>query len=464
MNTPHDYYVFLYYFIYDLAMMTMSFFDIRFKKGKRIPCLVSCMAILMITVMIVIFKNVFVVGDELTPWWFYLSHIACIIPLILFSEGNPVLNWLDMFIVSHFSLIILDLPVAVFLGPFTPNPQPIRYEQEWSQFYKVFVFALVELIILSLSLYTRSIFQKIISRKWLANTVYLASLLPIAVLGFYKIDFSTLRASLNILNGALALVLFPVLLIILLSVYALHNRKLLIENYRTIEEEYSATYEKHKQIAETLHKTSVIRHDLRNHLATIEYSLSIYENNKTDYESIQQILLSTNEILEKSRELNFREYTSSPALNSILAAKKVSSAEINADLILNIEPIREYPLNDYNLVSLISNLLDNALEAVEKIPAAERRIILNMYRENGYFCISLTNTMHPDMLENFNSMKSSKADALHHGYGTYIINTIALKHDGYFRRKEISESGECLSVSLPTVNCFVAIPESKPNP
>ena len=67
---------------------------------------------------------------------------------------------------------------------------------------------------------------------------------------------------------------------------------------------------------------------------------------------------------------------------------------------------------------VLSNLLDNALEACEKIPQeSERRIVLKMQVTGTSAFLSAENTTAAPVKIVRNAVQTSKADALEHGYG-----------------------------------------------
>ena len=444
----HSLFVFMYYFSYNSMLIVMAYFDIRFKKGKKAVCLLSVMGILMTMVLFMISINYFPTGEEPTPWWFYLSHILCIIPLIFWAEGNPVLNWLNFFIVGHLSGILLEFPIGVCSMLFFKNPHPIRYDSEISALPLIPTYFIMNMIEVALSLYIRSIWQKIISRKCLANTVFLISLIPMALVIFW--DLSTeggrIQATYSVFKGIIGPLSLPATLFVLLLILYLKDKSTFKKQLQNIEEESKRTYENHKNLTILIQKTAILRHDIRNHLSVIETSIN--ETPKENIANVKRIFTLTDEILDKSKELSFQEYTGHPVLDSLLSIKAQTAKEQMTDLEYRLTLPSDVTITDYDLVTLCSNLLDNALEAVSTLPDDMRKIDFSVYEKKGTLCFYLTNRYSTEI--RFSPPPKNRKE---HGYGMKIIDGIVRKYDGYIKTENVS-SKEC---SFPTKCIFVAL-------
>lgn len=424
----HNLYVFLFYLIEDMELLFMFSFDARFKKGKKWICLGSLLATLLVTPVISIAINHFAVGTEPTPWWFYLSYLACILPIILWTEGNPFLNFLNMFVVGYVSIMLLDFFVGIVSGLFVKNAQMLRYEHDISALPNVLVFLLVALVESSLSLYIRFIWQRIVSRKWLANILFLVSLIPLSIIIFSDYYFeNSLRAHIHLTNGVLGLIAFPLTLFVIMLIYFIKENKEHKKALSVLNERITETYEMHNQITGLVQKIGIWRHDIKNHLDVMNNLL----DNNADNRQIKEIFTSTDRILGQSRELNITEYCLSPVLNSLLSSKQKKAKKEQINLQYQISHDLSPKISDYDLVSLSSNLLDNALEACLDLPAENRFVAFYLYEKKGYLCFDVMNSSAQRQEMQFN-FRTTKENPKEHGYGMEIINGIAKKYHGYF--------------------------------
>ena len=127
-------------------------------------------------------------------------------------------------------------------------------------------------------------------------------------------------------------------------------------------------------------------------------------------------------------------YTNHKTLNAILA-EKASEAEtqgINFDVY--VEPvIKLVNISDGDLVSMIGNLLDNAIEAAVQCEAGKRNISLWIYMEkNSNICVIKTvNYFVKSPVFHNSKLISSKKESGMHGIGIKSVENTAKKYGGY---------------------------------
>lgn len=90
--------------------------------------------------------------------------------------------------------------------------------------------------------------------------------------------------------------------------------------------------------------------------------------------------------------------------------------------------LKKYRIEAADISSLLSNLLDNAIEATEK--ASEPQVWLNIFEHNAYIVIQVENSILEDVKSNDLQLKSTKVNSALHGCGTEIIREIAGKYNG----------------------------------
>lgn len=452
----HPLYVTLYYMISYFFPAVMASLDIPFKKGKKWLCLSVCYAIQMIPAIIAVILNSFPTGKEPTPWWFYLGQIACLLPLYLWCEGNVFLNWLNYFIVGYVGTTILQFPIGLISAVFIKDPHPIRYESELSSLPFVAFFILVNTACICFNLYYRFTMQKIIRRKWLANTLFLVYSLPFVILGYWDImPENTFRARLHLWNGLLSIILFPVSIALLQGIHLLVSAYRNRQAVKQLKEESKILFHQYESVSRLARDTSFLRHDIRNHLSVLE-TLTM-KMNADDTRKIEDFLLSTNRILDNTRSIKTIEYTEYPVLNSLFSIKAAEAADNQIDLKYSLVMPKQSPLSDYELVSLFSNLLDNALEASLRLPRETRKVSLLVYSKSDYLCIDLKNHYSACTDPVDSSFHTTKTDSRIHGFGMQIISDIVRKHNGKEDIKKGDKTAASETGSFPVFHIFIAI-------
>lgn len=134
-------------------------------------------------------------------------------------------------------------------------------------------------------------------------------------------------------------------------------------------------------------------------------------------------------------------------LGQFLSGKKSYCNELGIDLFLSVTPDVRMS-NNLDLMILLGNLTDNAIEACRKSVKKKMNIHMQMHRK--YLIIEVINTCDPEELRNNQDFKTSKANKDEHGFGMISIAEIIGKYDGIITSKKDSNAGKVhFTVTLP---------------
>lgn len=164
-----------------------------------------------------------------------------------------------------------------------------------------------------------------------------------------------------------------------------------------------------------------IQHDINHHLTVISgYADSGDLENCKKY--INNLSLSTGIITNLiTSENKVLDYLINSKLGNLKDTKIVISGSIG-DL---------SDINDTDLVCLIGNILDNAVDAINKVKKAnDKRIELLFLRQNSNRIIICKNTVEKSVLSCNKELKSTKQEKTSHGLGTKIIAKIVSDYCG----------------------------------
>lgn len=127
------------------------------------------------------------------------------------------------------------------------------------------------------------------------------------------------------------------------------------------------------------------------------------------------------------RKVENKGESESEVVNAILSMKRKQCQEKRISLYLNIEEKGYSLVRDMDMVGILVNLLDNAIEENEKIEAEEQRgIWLDMkQKEQGEVWLQIKNKIRPDKKINFQTEKKGE-----HGIGRGIIEYLVKQYQG----------------------------------
>lgn len=147
-------------------------------------------------------------------------------------------------------------------------------------------------------------------------------------------------------------------------------------------------------------------HDFQNHLCTISDLLS-----QKAYEAAAKYVQELNQA-QTSRILIVN--THHPIIDAILNQKYQTAVESQIEMQFCINDLSSIQLSASELVVLLSNLLDNAIEACRRVDA-ERLIRCTILENDGFF-LSIRNTSLPVRITE-HGIATTKVSASEHGYG-----------------------------------------------
>ena len=192
------------------------------------------------------------------------------------------------------------------------------------------------------------------------------------------------------------------------------------------------------QIEEINRKHSEIIHDMGNYLQTIE-TLALEENN----EKIVDIIDSLNRHIVKVGE---EHYCNHQILNAILNGKKQEALIKKVDYNVYVELGFEKPeVEDIDLISIMSNLIDNAIEAANKCPNGF--VDVQMYKANDgrFTTIKITNNYLEQPVEKDGEFITRKQNPTMHGIGIRNVKKIVERYGGW-TNIEYGEGEFCVTI------------------
>ena len=167
---------------------------------------------------------------------------------------------------------------------------------------------------------------------------------------------------------------------------------------------------------------SEMRHNYIHELAYIQGVL-----NEKDYDKLDSYLkekLSS----EKLKGYNYI-FTSNKIIDSVINYKfsVAESRGISVVCTLTADISEQY---EHDVSIILANLLDNAIEASEKLSNEKPEIILNISEISGYYSIVVKNRISSSVIADNQKLSTTKADKHNHGYGLKSVKMLAESHNG----------------------------------
>lgn len=199
--------------------------------------------------------------------------------------------------------------------------------------------------------------------------------------------------------------------------------------------------EKHFEEVENMYRqTRGWRHDYRNHIQTMKAYLAMNEIKKlenyldeldTDLTTVDTVIKTGNVMIDA-------------ILNSKISLAKAKNIQVDAKAIVP----RQLNMSEVDLSIIIGNLMDNAIEACEKVEKEKDRYI-RVYIDilKGQLYIYVMNSTN-ESLKRKGKIYVSTKNSRDHGFGLMRMDKVVEKHRGYLDRQH-EEGVFATEVMLP---------------
>ncbi len=192
-----------------------------------------------------------------------------------------------------------------------------------------------------------------------------------------------------------------------------------------------------------IEKIAKIKHDMKNNLMCIEKLLSD--------EKIKEVQSLCRDVLSDLSSVYTPINTENALLNAIVNVELEKAVSNGISFAIKINDDLKELRNTTDIVSIIGNLCDNAIEYLSNIPTQNRKMFLEISTHNRYYIITCKNRIINSVLGENPMLQSKKDDLDFHGKGTEIIRNISKKYDGDVRIYE-EDDLFCSSVILEMPN------------
>lgn len=169
----------------------------------------------------------------------------------------------------------------------------------------------------------------------------------------------------------------------------------------------------------------MIRHDIKNNLMII---FNLLKKNNLE-ESKMYIDAITVALDETKPTVN----SGNAIIDSILNYKIAVCKKTDIKIQINVDNLPDIKINPLDLSAIVSNVLDNAIEANEKVGQPERFIQVKIFCYKNFLSIVVKNPFNDNIEYDNDLVKTSKLNKKYHGYGLQSIKSAAEKNYGSFK-------------------------------
>lgn len=190
-------------------------------------------------------------------------------------------------------------------------------------------------------------------------------------------------------------------------------------------------------------------HEFKNHLSCIQ---GLLQDDKG--EEALKYVKKINNLSEQ--HMNYFT-TSNPVIDVVINQKYQQAQETGISMVAVLKGLKEIPMEDKDLVVLLSNLFNNAIEACRKLKKEKRQIKFKFVQEEERIILTIRNPIFGHLKVVDNKIETTKKNTREHGIGLRNIEEVIERYQGesicetennvfsytvIFNKKEMTEAYE----------------------
>ena len=160
-----------------------------------------------------------------------------------------------------------------------------------------------------------------------------------------------------------------------------------------------------------------------------KYVIETYQSNEPMQKNLRVYI---DELINRNSILYNIEYCDNRIIDAILYNKILYAKTKGIHPIVQVLVPNDIPIRPVILMTVYSNLIDNAIEATEKLPEKDRFINIESAIKAKHLIIKVENNKLPDDQIDIMKHRSTKRDTVNHGLGLQILQKTCKEHHGSF--------------------------------
>ena len=254
-----------------------------------------------------------------------------------------------------------------------------------------------------------------------------------------KYNIEILNLQREILGCLIVLLSIITFIIFMLIIIEIKRRRILRDNISILEKQMVMQHNYYNGIKRYQEETRRINHDIKNHLNIINRLII-----KKEYDHAKNYV---NNINKKMIEDEIAIVSNNKIIDAILFNKIETCKSKNIKFDLDIKLPEKINIDDFDICVLYGNLLDNAIEACERIEDnnQEKYIKLKIIIKGDYLFINIKNNNNKNLDLKCEKLLTSKKDKDNHGIGLVNIKRTVEKYNGSMK---VCCLNKCFNVSI----------------
>ena len=222
---------------------------------------------------------------------------------------------------------------------------------------------------------------------------------------------------------AIGLIVLNLVVFHLISEILEHSRKM--KEAQILRQQSIGQVELYNSMRENYNIQRQRTHEYKNQIVCMDMLMK-----KKDYSKLENYIGNISDGLDAQLDM---VDTNNDVVNAILNAKYYEAIKNDVLFVLKINDLSDIKVSDEDIVTILSNLLDNAIEAAKQCDVGKRTVKIKLLSEDDVLSIAVTNAYKTEpMLTEDGYIRTTKNNKEEHGWGIRNIVATLEKYDAEY--------------------------------
>jgi two-component system sensor histidine kinase AgrC len=222
---------------------------------------------------------------------------------------------------------------------------------------------------------------------------------------------------------AIGLIVLNLVVFHLISEILEHSRKM--KEAQILRQQSIGQVELYNSMRENYNIQRQRTHEYKNQIVCMDMLMK-----KKDYSKLEDYIGNISDKLDAQLDM---VDTNNDVVNAILNAKYYEAIKNDVLFVLKINDLSDIKVSDEDIVTILSNLLDNAIEAAKQCDVGKRTVKIKLLSEDDVLTIAVSNTYKTEpMLTEDGYIRTTKNNKEEHGWGIRNIVATLEKYDAEY--------------------------------
>lgn len=219
--------------------------------------------------------------------------------------------------------------------------------------------------------------------------------------------------------------------LIVLNLVVFHLISEILENSRNMKEaealrqQFIGQLELYNSMRENYNIQRQRTHEYKNQIVCMDMLMK-----KKDYSKLEDYIGNISDGLDAQLDM---VDTNNDVVNAIFNAKYYEAIKNDVLVVLKINDLSDIKISDNDIVTILSNLLDNAIEAAKQCDIGKRIVKIKMLYEDAVLSIAVSNSYKAEpVLTEDGYIRTTKKDREEHGWGMRNVVTTLEKYNAEY--------------------------------